>query len=94
MGLQYLLAPKVKREPSDKGKMDDIRITGSEYDTIIPRVWGKARVGGNLIWSNGITHTIRNTPSGGGKGVPQAPATRTHTYTTSIAVYILSLIHI
>lgn len=88
MVLQYLLQPKVKTQPTDKGKMDDIRITGSEYGTIIPRVRGKARIGGNLIFSTGITHTIQNTPSGGGKGVPQAPATRTHTYTTSIGVYI------
>lgn len=88
MALQYLLQPKVKQTPTDKGKMDDIRVTGSEYGTIIPRVRGKARIGGNLIFSTGITHTIQNTPSGGGKGVPQAPATRTHTYTTSIGVYI------
>jgi len=38
--------------------------------------------------TNGVTHTIINTPSGGGKGVPQAPATRTHVYTTSLAVLI------
>lgn len=88
MGLQYLLSPRPKMKPEDKGKLDDIRITGSEYGASIPRGWGKYRVGGNLIFSNGVTHTLQNIPSGGGKGVPQAPATRTHVYTTSIAVLV------
>lgn len=88
MGLQYLLTPRVKQEPIDKGKLDDIRITGSEYGAFIPRGWGKFRVGGNLVFSSGVNHQIINTPSGGGKGVPQAPATRTHVYTTTIAVLI------
>ncbi|MBK8810741.1 MAG: hypothetical protein IPN69_08435 [Acidobacteria bacterium] len=88
MALQFLLQPRIKQTPTDKGKLDDIRITGSEYGSFIPRVWGRARVGGNIIFSDGVVHTIQNTPSGGGKGVPQAPATRTHTYTSSIGVLI------
>lgn len=87
MALQYLLAPKVKNPPVDKGKFDDIRITGSEYGAFIPRVWGRARIGGNIAVSTGIDHYIIETPSSGGKGgVPQAPATRTHVYKSSIAV--------
>ncbi len=88
MVAQYLLAPRIKQEPVDKGKLDDVRITGSEYGAFVYRIHGDARVGGNLIWSNGVTHTVITSPSGGGKGVPQAPATRTHIYTTSIAVLI------
>jgi hypothetical protein len=88
MALQYLFSPKVKQEPVDKGKLDDIRITSSDYGTFIPRGWGKIRIGGNLIWSSGVVHTIVESPTDGGKGVPQAPATRTHVYTTSIAVLV------
>jgi hypothetical protein len=88
MALQYLLAPKVKQEPVDKGKLDNIAITGSEYGAFIRRIWGKARVPGDIIFSSGVVHTIINTPSGGGKGVPQAPATRTHIYTSSLGILI------
>lgn len=62
MGLQYLFAPRVKQPPVDKGKLDDIRITGSDYGAFIPRAWGRMRVGGQLIFSSGITHTIIQTP--------------------------------
>lgn len=73
-------------KPSDVGKQDDIRITTSEFGAFVPRVWGKARVPGNIVFTTGITHTIINTPTGGGKGVPQAPATRQHVYTTTVGV--------
>ena len=88
MVLQYLLTPRVKQQPIEKGKLDDIRITSSDYGAFIPRVWGKGRIGGNIIFSDGVEEFIINTPSGGGKGVPQAPATRTYVYKTSIAVLI------
>ena len=89
MALQYLLTPKPKQAPVDKGKFDDIRIQGSDYGAFIPRFWGgPVRFAGNLVFSDGITHTIINSPSGGGKGVPQAPATRTHVYTTDMGVLI------
>lgn len=86
LGLSYLLRPKQK--PIDRGKLDDIRITAPEYGAFIPRVWGRMRLGGNLIFSNGIQHFVVQTPSGGGKGVPQAPATRTHIYKSSLGVLV------
>lgn len=88
LALNYLFAPRVKQEPVEKGKLDDIRITSSDYGAFIPRLWGKGRIGGNLIWSNGVQEFVINTPSGGGKGVPQAPATRTYVYKTSVAVLV------
>src|SRR5688500_5499959 len=87
MALQYLFAPKIKQPPVDKGKFDDIRITGSDYGAFITRSWGYTRQGGQIVISTGIDHYIIDTPSSGGKGgVPQAPATRTHVYKTSIFV--------
>lgn len=87
--LQYLLAPRVKQEPVDKGKVDDVRITASEYGAFIPRLWGGGRFAGNIIWTKkGVEEFVVNTPSGGGKGVPQAPATRTYIYKSTFAVLI------
>lgn len=86
LGLSYLLRPKQK--PIDRGKLDDVRITAPEYGAFIPRIWGRMRLGGNLIFSSGIQHFVVQTPSGGGKGVPQAPATRTHIYKSSLGVLV------
>lgn len=88
MGLQYLFRPRVKQEPVDKGKMDDVRVVGSDYGAFIPRFWGTARFAGNVIWSNGVQHYIIDSPNSGGKGGPSAPAERTHVYQTSMALLL------
>lgn len=84
VGIMYLTRPKGDQSPIDIGKMDDVRVTGSEYGAFIPRYWGTARMGGNIIWSTGIDHRIVELPSEGGKGAPQAPATRYHSYRSSM----------
>ena len=88
MAAQYLLRPKIKQQPTDIGKNDDIRITGSDYGAFIPRAWGRMRLGGQIFLSTGISHYIIDSPSSGGKGAPPAPATRTHVYTTSLGVLV------
>ena len=86
MALQYLLAPKVKAQKTDKGKMDDIRIQGSDYGTIIPNTWGKVRTAGNVVFSSGIDHyTVNSGGNSPGKKNPGGNET-THIYKTSIAV--------
>lgn len=86
MVASYLMMPRITQTPTESGKLDDIRITGSEYGTYIPRIFGKARIGGNIIWSSGIKHQIFSYSSSGGKGVPSAPAERQHFYTTDVGV--------
>lgn len=84
MGAQYLLTPKIKNNPTDVGKIDDLRVTGSEFGTFIPRFWGQVRLGGNVIWAGGIDHQIYDRPSEGGKGSPSGPAERVHVYRTDL----------
>jgi len=88
IGLSLIMAPRNRQTPTDSGKFDDVRVTGSEYGTFIPRVFGKARLGGNVVWSTGIDHRIVDVPSGGGKGIPQAPAQRQHFYFTDVGIQI------
>ena len=88
MALSYLLTPKAQPNYSDQGKLDDIRLTGSEYGTLIPRVWGNARLGSNLVWSSGIRHKIINYQTPGGKGAMPASATTTHVYTADLGLQI------
>lgn len=88
MAVQYLLTPKQQGLASDQGKLDDIRITGSEYGNLIPRVWGRARMGSNVVWSSGIRHRVSTVQTGGGKGATPASATTTHIYTADLGMQI------
>lgn len=88
MAMQYLLTPKTQGTSSDQGKLDDIRITGSEYGALIPRVWGQARLGSNVIWSSGVRHEVIAYQSAGGKGATPATATTTHIYTADFGLQI------
>jgi hypothetical protein len=88
MALQYLLAPKVKAKPVDVGKQDDVRVTLSDYGAFIPKIFGRARTGGIVIWSSGVEHITVDTNGGGGKGHSPSNITRTHYYLTDLATLV------
>ena len=74
-------------------RLKDIQIQGSAYGAPIPRVYGSARLAGNIIWSAGIQehrHVTTIETSSGGKGGGQTQTTTqiTYTYTCSFAVGI------
>lgn len=87
-----LLAPKQTLLPVDKGRYDDIRVQGSEYGTAISIVYGRARLAGNIIYSDGVQPHVTTTPGrpGGklGGGSPPEPPVNHYSYTTNIAVAI------
>lgn len=86
------LAPKQTLLPVDKGRYDDIRVQGSEYGTSIPIVYGRARLAGNIIYSDGVQPRVTTTPgrSGGklGGNRPPEPPVNHYSYTTNIAIAI------
>ena len=88
VGLAYLMREKGNSTPIDQGKLDDLRITGSEYGSIIPRVWGTARMAANVIWAAPIRHSVISTPSTSGKGGPTIPGTNTHIYKSDFGLQI------
>lgn len=80
----------VRLMPVDKGRFDDIRIQGSEYGGSIPIVYGRARMSGNIIWSDGVQPWVTTTPGRSGKGgghTAEAPSNN-YTYTTNLAIAI------
>lgn len=62
-----LWGPKAKAQ--NIGKLDDVqrKVSGSAYGTPIPIVYGKDRVGGNVIWATDLEETSIEV-SAGGKG--------------------------
>ncbi|OFX14030.1 MAG: hypothetical protein A2V59_06545 [Armatimonadetes bacterium RBG_19FT_COMBO_69_19] len=79
-----LFPPKMGAQ--DRGKLDDLRITGSGYGVMIPQCFGCARVGGNMLWSTDLVEHVTSREEGGkgGGGV----TVNEYTYTVSCAMAI------
>lgn len=81
-----LLFPS-RLEPQQRGRLDDLRVTGSAYGASIPQVFGRMRLGGNVIWSADMKEHTQDTQQGG-KGGGGGQTIRTYTYTVSCAVLV------
>lgn len=68
---------------SEQGRLDDLKLTISSNAAPIPVVYGRARVGGNVIWATDLKETVRQT--GGGKGKPRVVEYR---YSCHVAILV------
>ncbi|MDO6727240.1 glycoside hydrolase/phage tail family protein [Cognatishimia sp. 1_MG-2023] len=68
----------------ETGRIDRYRITGSAEGRAVPKVYGRMRVGGQVIWATQYQEHV--TTTGGGKGGPSTPTTSAYSYTVSLAV--------
>ena len=59
------LAPTQRIEGS---RLDSLRITSSTEGAVVPRLYGRMRIGGNIIWATDFREETRTTTQGGGKG--------------------------
>ncbi|MCB1501359.1 MAG: hypothetical protein KDK07_16500 [Bauldia sp.] len=68
---QQLFGPETANSTIHGPRMQDLRVQSSGYGAVIPRVYGKARVSGNVIWMRGFHEETRSQSEevgGGGKG--------------------------
>ncbi|WP_246152402.1 phage tail protein [Sphingomonas montanisoli] len=72
-----VFAPKGRQGP----RLGELTVQTSSYGEAIPRVFGRMRVAGTVIWATDLRET-RST-SGGGKG---SPKTTSYAYSASFAV--------
>lgn len=70
-------------DPVETGKIDRFRLMGASEGAGIARVWGRVRLGGQVIWASRFQENVTRT--GGGKGMPQ-PKTDSYSYSVSLAV--------
>ncbi len=49
-------------------RLDSLRITSSTEGAVVPRVYGRMRMGGNVIWATDFREETKTTTQGGGKG--------------------------
>jgi hypothetical protein len=69
-------------------RLDSLRITSSTEGAVIPRVYGRMRMGGNVIWATDFREETKTTTQGGGKGGGGGGKVKTteYLYYTSFAV--------
>ncbi|HDR27281.1 baseplate megatron protein TIM-barrel domain-containing protein, partial [Rhodovulum sp.] len=78
------LAPAQRIEGT---RLDSLRITSSTEGAVIPRVFGRMRIGGNIIWAKDFREETRTTTQrGGGKGGGPKVRTTEYLYYASFAV--------
>ena len=71
-------------EPVETGRADRFRVMGAREGGAIPRVWGRMRVPGQVIWASRFLERVDETRTGG-KGAPST-TTRRHRYSVSLAL--------
>jgi hypothetical protein len=71
-------------------RLDSLRITHSTEDAVIPRLYGRMRIGGNIIWATDFREETRTTRQGGGKGGGPSVRTTEYLYYASFAVALRS----
>ena len=59
------LAPTQRIEGA---RLDMLRITSASEGAVIPRLYGRMRMGGNIIWATDFREETKTTTQGGGKG--------------------------
>ena len=77
------LAPAQRIEGA---RLDSLRITSSTEGAVIPRLFGRMRLGGNVIWATDFREEINTSSQGGGKGGGPTVTTTEYLYYASFAV--------
>ena len=71
-------------EPVEQGKVDRFRLSQAGDGAPATQVFGRMRVGGQVIWASDFQETV--TTAGGGKGAPSSPAVSQYSYSVSLAI--------
>ena len=74
---QRLFAPKGREGP----RLGELAVQTSAYGTAIPKIFGRMRAAGTVIWATDLRE--RRSASGGGKGQPKTVA---YSYSANFAV--------
>jgi hypothetical protein len=79
-----LVAALMPSQTQNGARLSDLRVTSATEGAVIPRVVGRMRVGGNVIWATDFVEHVHADRVGGKGGGGQK--VRTYSYTASFAV--------
>ncbi|MDE3237347.1 MAG: glycoside hydrolase/phage tail family protein [Paracoccaceae bacterium] len=68
----------------ETGRVSRFALTGASEGAPVSRVWGRVRIGGQVIWATQFLEHSQT--SGGGKGVSSQPRVTRYSYTVSLAI--------
>ena len=71
-------------EAIERGRIERFRVTGAGEGASIPRLWGRMRLAGHVIWASDFVED--QSVSGGGKGAPARPRVTDYGYSISLAL--------
>lgn len=84
-GTQLLMSALAPTQEIEGPRLDDLRAPASQYGKAIPKIYGTARVTGNLVWAENIKEKKKKQQSGGKGG---GPTTTTYTYFGTFAILL------
>lgn len=64
----WLVSSLAPAQRIEGARLDSLRITSSSEGAVVPRVYGRMRIGGNIIWATDFREETRTSSQGGGKG--------------------------
>ncbi|MEQ8326305.1 MAG: glycoside hydrolase/phage tail family protein [Parvibaculum sp.] len=67
-------------------RLGDLHVMASSEGAAIPRVYGRARIGGQVIWATDYVEHRRTRSAGGGKGGGSSASVTEYSYSVSFAV--------
>ncbi len=84
----FLLSSLTPGQRIEGARLDSLRITSATEGTVMPRLFGRMRIGGNILWATDFREEVVTTRSGGGKGGGRQPKVTTteYLYSASFAV--------
>ena len=68
----------------ERGRVDRLRLTGASEGAALGQLYGRMRLGGQVIWASRFKEHRAN--SGGGKGAPAGPQITEYSYSVSLAI--------
>ncbi|MEP2641696.1 glycoside hydrolase TIM-barrel-like domain-containing protein [Roseobacter sp.] len=72
-------------EAVETGRVDRFRISSVGEGEALAQVYGRMRLGGQVIWASDFAETVAvSGSSGGGKGIPSQPSAQTSSYSYSV----------
>lgn len=84
---QELFGPSGQTEVRKGPRLSDLSVTASTEGAAIPRVYGRARIGGQMIWATNFEEEVRKSSAGGsGKGLRGGAKVKTYFYYANFAI--------
>ncbi|AUM72952.1 baseplate multidomain protein megatron [Paracoccus jeotgali] len=82
----WIVSSMMPGQRIEGARMDSLRVTSATEGVVIPQLYGRMRLGGNIIWATDFREETNTTRQGGGKGGGPKVTTKEYLYYASFAV--------